>query len=442
MLKQITLRSWPRAILHLDADAFFASVEQALHPELKGKPVITGAERGIVAAASYEAKACGVQRGVSLTEAAHLCPQLIMLPSDYESYSLFSQRMFAILRRFTPEVEEASIDEAFADLTGLRRLHAGDGYQGIAKQIQETVMTELDIGVSVGLSLSKGLAKLCSKFRKPRGFTAVPGHTIHLLLERTPLEKVWGFGPNTVALLRKLGCKTALDFVQRPQYFAEEHLGKIGVAIWSELRGECVHPVSTAPKTSYRIISKTKTFAPASNQASYVYAQALRNLESAGIKARRYALAPHTVVLFLKTHDFRIRSLEAHLSRASNSPVDLAPILRTLFDQLWNGDTTYRATGVILGQLQPAAPNQLDLFEDPLRVVKTTQIAQTIDAINARFGKHTLFLSDGVHLGATARAQNFHGRRGPPSLRQTVPLPGESTRRHLGIPMLQFPAAK
>ena len=131
----ITLHSWPRAILHLDADAFFASCEQAIHPELKGKPVITGKERGIVAAASYEAKARGVTRGVRLSDVKKICPDAVILPSDYETYSLFSLRMFAIIRRFTPDVEEYSIDEAFADLTGLRRNFHGP-YSMIARKMR------------------------------------------------------------------------------------------------------------------------------------------------------------------------------------------------------------------------------------------------------------------------------------------------------------------
>src|SRR5512140_1486104 len=113
--------SFPRALVHIDCDAFFASCEQALHPEYRGKPVVTGKERGIVAAASYEAKAKGVARGVPLWEVKKLCPDAIIVPSDYETYSLFSKRMFEIMRRFTDLVEEYSIDEAFVDVTGLRR---------------------------------------------------------------------------------------------------------------------------------------------------------------------------------------------------------------------------------------------------------------------------------------------------------------------------------
>ncbi|MBI2343775.1 MAG: DNA polymerase IV [Deltaproteobacteria bacterium] len=402
-MQPFVLRPWPRAIMHLDADAFFVGVEQALHPALKGKAVITGAERGIVVAASYEAKALGIRRGVSLTEAVHRCPTLLLLPSDYETYNLYSHRMFEIMRRFTPDIEAYSIDEAFADLTGLRRLYR-EGYQGIAKKIQQTILQELDISVSVGISLSKGLAKLCSKFRKPRGFTAVPGHLIHRLLQRTPLPTVWGFGPNTVALLRKQGCTTALDFALQPRYIIERLLGKTGVEIWLELRGESVHPITTLPKTDYLSISKSKTFAPSSADPAYLFAQVTRNLESACIKARRYHLSATTVSLSLREETFHATGAAISLHRPSNSPLDCLPMFRGLFQQLHRHGRRYRATSVTLGRLQPARPTQGDLFEDGERVRKTDQANIAIDTVNARFGKHTLFLSDGLSLGRTEQA--------------------------------------
>ena len=211
----LTIHSWPRAVLHLDADAFFASCEQAIHPELKGKPVITGKERGIVAAASYEAKARGVKRGMRLFEVKQVCPDTVILPSDYETYSIFSLRMFEILRRFSPDVEEYSIDEAFVDLTGLRRSYHGP-YGLIAKKMQDTVETELGFTVSVGVSLTKVLAKIGSKHNKPHGLTIIPGRDIHLYLEKLPTEKIWGIGSNTAAFLGKFGITTALEFARNP----------------------------------------------------------------------------------------------------------------------------------------------------------------------------------------------------------------------------------
>jgi DNA polymerase-4/DNA polymerase V len=169
-----SLHSWPRAIAHIDGDAFFTSCEEAIHPELKGKALITGGERGIVACASYPAKRLGIKRGVSLQDARKICPQLIILPSDYETYSLFSRRMFGIMRRFTPDVEEYSIDEAFTDITGMRRaLHSS--YEEIALKMKKEIERELGITVSVGLSITKVLAKVASKHQKPAGMTIIRG---------------------------------------------------------------------------------------------------------------------------------------------------------------------------------------------------------------------------------------------------------------------------
>ncbi|MFH0880556.1 MAG: DNA polymerase IV, partial [Lentisphaerota bacterium] len=298
-MQPITLHSFPRAILHLDGDAFFASIEQAVKPELKGKAVVTGTERGIIACASYEAKALGVKRGIPLHEAQKSCPGLVVLPSDYETYSLYSKRMFDIMRRYTPMVEEYSIDEGFADLTGLRRVFH-TSYEEIARRMKADIQADLDLTVSVGLSLSKTLAKLGSKFRKPDGFTAVAGNHIHLFLERIPIDKVWGFGPNTAHLLVKLGLRTAYDFVAHSEPWAEELLGKIGKEIWNELRGNAMYPVSTEGKSSYCTISKCKTFTSPSADREFVYAKLVRNLESAFIKARRHSLRAQVLAVALR----------------------------------------------------------------------------------------------------------------------------------------------
>ena len=180
-----TLHSFPRAVIHVDGDAFFASCEQARDPQLQGKPVITGKERGIAASMSYEAKAHGATRGMRVSEIKRLCPDAIILPSDYETYSLLSQRLVAIVRRYTPDVEEYSIDEVFADLTGLRR-PLRMSYGEMAAAIQHELDTELGFTFSVGLAPNKVLAKIASKWKKPSGLTAIPGQDIHLFLKDLP----------------------------------------------------------------------------------------------------------------------------------------------------------------------------------------------------------------------------------------------------------------
>lgn len=431
----IIISSWPSAILHLDADAFFASVEQALNPQLRGKPVITGAERGIVAAASYEAKRRGVTRAMRLAEAKKICPGLICLPSDYETYAIFSKRIFVIMRRFTPVVEEYSIDEAFADLSGLRRLHH-TSFGGIAQKIKAAVEAELGITVSVGLSLTKSLAKLCSKLRKPSGLVIMPGRQLHELLAMTSLDQVWGFGSNTVALLQKYGLHTAWDYVRQPEDFAKKILGKIGLEIHRELLGRVVYPVQAADKTSYVTIAKVKTFTPASQDKNFVYAQALKNLENACIKARRYKLSAKCLSLFLRTQRFENLGLRVKLQRPSAATHDLTQPLHILFGCIYKSGVHYRATGVVLGDLEVVCETQLNFFEDPLHVIQNEQVAHAIDCVNAKFGKHK------IHLAGSLSAQGLRGILGT-NHGATLPgrkqhrLKGENFRQHLGMPVLK-----
>ncbi|MBN1871270.1 MAG: DNA polymerase IV, partial [Candidatus Omnitrophica bacterium] len=330
----ITLDSYPKAIVHIDCDAFFASCEQAREPRLKGLPVVTGKERGIISSASYEAKACGVERGIRLNEARRLCPDLVILPSDYGTYSLYSGRMFDIVKRFTPAVEEFSIDEIFCDITGLRRIYR-TSYPSIARRIKDTIQKELDITVSAGISLSKTLAKICSKYDKPDGFIALPGYSLHEFLGGVPLDMVCGFGPNTVELLVKCGVKNVLDYVRRPLDFAHRLLGKVGSELWYELRGKAVYGLSSGKKDRYLSISKTKTFMPSSKDRDFVKAQLVKNLESACIKLRRHKLSAGHLAIYLRTSVFTHSILEAELNRHSATTLDFVGICSRLFDMLF-----------------------------------------------------------------------------------------------------------
>jgi len=427
-----SLRSWPRAIVHIDGDAFFTSCEEAIHPELKGKPLVTGGERGIVACASYAAKRMGVQRGVPLHEARRICPGLIVLPSDYETYSLFSRRLFAVMRRFTPDVEEYSIDEAFADITGMRRALKAS-YEEIALRMKTEIERELAIGVSVGLSITKVLAKVASKHQKPSGLTVIPGRQIACYLNDLPVEKVWGIGPATTNYLAKFGVRTALGFARMSEDTVRRRLTKPGVEIWRELRGESVYPVVSEEKSVYASISKTKTFTPPTTDEAYLFAQLMRNAESACIKARRYSLAPGKILVYLKKQNFDAVGREAALSRPCACPMEFSPVVRALFDDCYRPGELYRATGVILQNLVPDACIQYSLFDDPVQVEKIRDVYAAADELAEKFGKHTL------HLGSTHLMDKMgRGRRGLPTAREQTRFKGETARRHLGLPVLHL----
>jgi len=427
-----SLHSWPRAIVHLDGDAFFTSCEEAIHPELKGKALITGGERGIVACASYPAKKLGIKRGVPLHEARKICPGLIILPSDYETYSLFSRRMFDIMRRFTPDVEEYSIDEAFADITGMRRaLHSS--YEEIALKMKKEIERDLGITVSVGLSITKVLAKVASKHLKPAGMTVIKGRDIAQYLCDLPVEKVWGIGPATTNYLAKMGIHYALEFAQLPEKTVLKKFTKPTVEIWQELRGASVYPVTMEEKSSYASISKTKTFAPPTSNAEYLFAHLMRNMESACIKARRYSLAPNKIVVFLKKNDFHTVGSEAKLSRPCAFPLEFSGIIHDLFDSCYCPKDIYRATGVVLLNLETDTNIQYSLFDNPLQAEKIRGLYNVADELGQKFGKHTL------HLGSSHLIDKLgKGRRGSPTSREKTQLKGETRRRHLGLPLLHI----
>jgi DNA polymerase IV len=427
----LSIDSFPRAILHIDGDAFFASCEQSRNPSYKGKPLITGKERGIASSLSYEAKALGVKRGMRLSDIKKLCPNVIILPSDYETYSLLSKRLYDIVRRYTNEVEEYSIDECFADLTGLRR-PLRMSYSQIAERIQRDLSVELGFTFSAGLGPNKIIAKIGSKWKKPSGFTVIAAKKIHLYLEHLPVEKVWGIGSQTSAYLNQNRVYTALEFARLQESWIKRHLTKPFYEIWQELNGRFVLPLDTKEKEDYASIQKTKTFTPPSRDPVFVFSQLSKNVENACMKARRYHLEAKKLYFFIKTQDFNYRGVEIKLNQGSILPNDLIKLIRPVFEDIFDQAYEYRATGICLFKLSTIGNMQLDLFGEALRIEKFSKIFESVDTIRERYGKHT------VCLGTSFIANKFAAHlneRGDISERSKALLPGETTRKRLGIPM-------
>ena len=431
MSSLLTISNFPRAILHIDGDAFFASCEQIRDPKLKGQPVVTGKERGIVASMSYEAKALGITRAMKLYDIQRKFPQVIILPSDYETYSLLSQKFYNIVRRYTPDVEEYGIDECFADITGLRRqFHCS--YGEIAEKIQNNLAKELGFTFSVGLAPNKVIAKLGSKWKKPSGLTVIPGKKIHLYLDPIPVEKIWGIGPQTTAYLAKFRIKTALQFARLSENWITNHLTKPHYEIWQELSGKFVLPLNLIEKTSYASIQKVKTFTPPSRDRNFVFAQLSKNVENACIKARRYKLATCNIAFFLKTQEFNFAGLEVKLSRPSAFPNEIIEVINPVFDAVYRPGVLYRQTGITLLKLEEDKISQPDLFGGHVRIEKMRSLYKSVDQIKSKYGKHTLY------LGSSFQAHKFGahlGKRGDVPKRMTDLFNGESRRKRLGIPM-------
>lgn len=429
-LRPLNIHSFPRAILHIDGDAFFASCEQAKNPKLKGIPVITGKERGIVASMSYEAKAMGVTRGMRLSEVKRLCPNAVMLPSDYETYSLLSKRFYNIVRRFTPDVEEYSIDECFADITGLQR-PLRMSYERIAESIKTSLDNELGFTFSVGLAPNKVIGKVASKWRKPSGLTIIPGLSIHLYLARLPVEKIWGIGSQTTAMLNKHGITTALQYARKDEAWIRKYMTKPFYEIWQELNGKYVLELDTKPKESYQSIQKFKTFSPPNSDYSFVFAQLCKNIENATIKARKYNLAAKGITIILRTQTFRDTGIEIKFDRPSVYPNEIIKIIEPVYEKLFIPYQVYRSTGVVLSGLEENKQTQLDLFGEVKQTLKLAEVYKKLDSIREKFGKHTLFL--GSSFQAHKFAQHL-GERGDEPERKKLLFKGETKRKRLAIP--------
>ena len=424
--------SFPRAILHIDGDAFFASCEIAKNPSLRGKAVITGKERGIVSACTYEAKALGIKRGMILSEVRKLCPEAVILPSDYETYSLFSERMYAVVRRFTPAVEEYSIDECFADLTGLRR-SLKMSYPQIAAKIKEQLDSELGMTFSIGVAATKTLAKVGSKWKKPSGLTVIPLRDTPTYLRELNVGAIWGIGPQTTAFLHTHGITTAYDFARKDEAWIRAHVSKPYVETWQELNGVVANELNLTGRETYQSISKTKTFTPASSDISFIHAQLSKNIENACIRARRWKLSTSLVFFFLKTQDFRFHGYEVPLPFPTANPVDIIREIRTHYLKVYKKGTLYRATGITLINLIEEGTAQLDIFGSVDKSEAVRRVFDSTDALAKRYGKHVLF------LGSSYKAMKFSshlGERGDVSQRTTTLFRGESKRRRLAIPML------
>lgn len=353
--------SWPEVVLCLDGDAFFASVTQAVNPELKGKPVVTGYERGIATAVSYEARALGVVRGMRCWEIKKQYPTVIITHSDYQLYHLFSEKMFSVMRKYSPCVEVYSVDEGFCDLKGMRRpLHMS--YEQIAAAIKREIENSLGITVSVGVSVTKSLAKIAVNKNKPSGLTVVGGKDIDSILKETPVEKIWGIGGQTSAFLNKLRINTAYEFAHKSEEFIKQNFSKPYQEIWKELNGEMVYMVNPNAKRVYKSITRSSTVTPATNNKDVLWARLLTHVEDCFFKARNYNYAVKKIFIFLKDQSFHHHGIEIKLAETTSFPMTIRKELKEAYEKIYKKNLLFRASGATIYEFSENTQKQASLF--------------------------------------------------------------------------------
>jgi DNA polymerase-4 len=381
-----------RTILHVDMDAFYASVEQLRRPELRGKPVIVGAPgaRGVVAAASYEARVFGVHSAMSSVRAQRLCPHAVFVAGDHDHYGAVSKRVMAIFGSVTPLVEALSLDEAFLDVTGARRL-LGDG-RTIGTAVRDRVLAEEGLACSVGVATSKFIAKLASEAAKPRvgrrgpepglGVKVVePGEEL-AFLHPLPVQALWGVGPKTLERLQGRGITTVAQLAAMDERDAQDLLGSAnGSHLWRLSRGFDERPV--VPDQRAKSIGHEETFARDHHRLETLRHELVRLGDSVATRLRAAGVAGRTVSIKVRFNDFRTITRAVTLPAAIDTGPDVVRAAATLLERI---DPTpgVRLLGVHVSQLSDHAARQLSL--DDVEAPSWDDATSAVDEIRAKFG--------------------------------------------------------
>jgi len=388
--------SGTRTILHVDLDAFFAAVEQRDDPTLRGKPVIVGGMppgRGVVSAASYEARVFGVHSAMSITEAHRRCPHGVYLPVDGRRYQQASREVMAILRRFTPQVEPISIDEAFMDVTGSRPLF-GEGPE-IAAAIKAAVRDDVGLTASVGVATTKLVAKIASDLRKPDGLVVVPSGEEAAFLAPLPISRLWGVGEKTATVLAEYGVKTIGDLAELSPDLLVRRFGKHGASLATRALGMDDDPVHEGDPA--KSVGHETTFDVDSSDPEVIERTLLALSDGVSGRLRSAGVKASTITVKVRDSSFRTVTRQRTLAQ----PTDLTePIYRAALEL-----ARPQVRGIRVRLLGVTASNlgqreQLGLFaeDDPRR----RRAIEAADAVRRRYGSKAVTRARLVDAGLPA----------------------------------------
>ena len=379
-----------RTVFHIDMDAFYASVEQLDHPELRGKPVIVGgsSRRGVVSAASYEARKFGVRSAMPIFQAKQKCPQGVFVSVRMARYKEMSHRVMDILERYSPMVEQVSIDEAYLDMTGLQRLQGSP--EQVARRIKEEIRRATSLTCSVGIAPNKFLAKVASEANKPDGLTIIPGGEASKVAQNLLVGKVPGVGKKTVERLAKMKVITLGDLLTLPETTLLKAVGKFAYTLREFAEGKDDSPV--VPHTDAKSISSEETFEENTNDVEMLRKELLLQAEEVGRRLRRNELKGSTVTLKLRRADFVRITRSVSFSKATDSTKTIYERALKLLEAV-DLSEKFRLIGIAVSGFtaDQGVSTQLDLFggesrrEGPWR-----EVEKAMDSIAEKFGHNAI----------------------------------------------------
>lgn len=379
-----------RIICLVDCDSFYVSCEQLDNPLYQNKPVcvLTGCcdNRGIVVSRSKEAKKCGVKMGAPLFTLKNKYPDIIFLPARMDRYSEISRDVMNCLKSFSPQIEIVSIDEAYIDLTSLNKLY-NKTYVEIVRSIRKTVFDRTKIRVSIGLSTSKTLAKLASdKAKETDGIFCISPKQVIPLIGTLNIEEISGIGQQTAALLKRNGVFCVSDFIQKPDAWIRQILGKSGLELKHELLGETISLVDSKPKQPQSIMDSS-VIGDFTNDSFILLNELHYHIHQACRKLRKHQAFCQTITVHLKLKNFKTLAQKQTLKHPTQSEYDIGKTADSLFKNIYQKNILYRSIGIELSHLKYQSNMQNDLFSDP---IKNDCLGKTIDELEQRFGKNII----------------------------------------------------
>ena len=375
-----------RSILHVDMDAFYASVEQLDNPEYKGRPVIVGADpkrgqgRGVVAACSYEARKFGVRSALPISRAWKLCPEGVYVRPRMQRYVEVSHQVMEVFRRYTDLVEPLSIDEAFLDITGSIALMGAPEH--IARSIKKEIRDSTGLNASVGLAPNKFLAKIASDLKKPNAFVIVKEDEIASFLRDLPISRLWGVGPKTEQRLHELGFRTIGEMAAASRESLVRLLGSLGEHLYQLSQGKDDRPV--VPNWEPKSISSETTFDEDTDDRELLLRTILELADHVAERLRKDAYRARKVTLKLRYSSFSTHTKQQSLEKLILTGEEIAAVARGLFAQ-FPMKQKIRLIGVAAGDLhrEGAEPQQLQLFS---QTNSKEKLSHTVDEIKEKFG--------------------------------------------------------